>query len=130
MGEQAITNNDVPQSKAKKRFVETKLNNVDVDDVNAPRLLRAVSYVCMTPKMKIKDQGKVMKKRVEAFESKSTWSHSPHDGGILWTPSELKRQIIFDIEDPLKRTLIGVVDIINNTIYIVCNKSGTRNNRI
>merc|ERR1712154_139197 len=95
----------------KPKINNTKLkkmkNMVDVDSVNAPRLLRAVSYVCMVPKMKIKTQGMV-KQRIEAFESKSTCSHSPHDGRIHHTPTKMKRQRICDVKNPLIRSLIGV----------------------
>jgi len=84
-----------------------KMKNVDVDSVNAPRLLRAVSYVCMVPKMKIKHQGMV-KQRIKTFESRSTSSHSPHDGSIHHTPTKLKGQRICDVKNPLIRSLIGV----------------------
>merc|ERR1712129_435044 len=92
---------------SKDRVNVQKLEEIDVDDIKVPKLLRAVSYVCMVPKTKVQSLG-LIRQRILAFESKSTCSHSPHDGRVHCKPSGLKGQSINDVEDKLIRSLIGV----------------------
>merc|ERR1711920_496124 len=101
-------NDEEKTEKANDKLQKMKKDRLnDVDDVDAPRLLRAVSYVCMVPKSKVQSQGFV-RERIRAFETNSTMSHSPHDGRILFTPPELKGRSAYDVEDKLISSLIGV----------------------
>merc|ERR1719325_330950 len=79
---------------------------VDVDAVNIAPLLRNVVYICMSPKVKVADKS-VIRQRIDAFESNSTCSHWPQVCHVHWTPKEMRRQRIENVEDELMRNLIG-----------------------
>merc|ERR1719474_2085689 len=87
-------------SKSKMKRVE------DPDAVNIPPLLRNVVYICMSPKVKVKDKS-VIRQRIRAFESNSTCSHWPHILHVHWTPKEMAPRKIGSVEDKLMRSLIG-----------------------
>lgn len=53
-----------------------------------PRLLRAVAYMCMTPKAKASEE--VLKQRREAYASRLTTSHWPHLFSTVRAGKELK----------------------------------------
>ena len=85
---------------------------VDIDGINVPSLLRAVSYICMTPKIKVKNLN-VIKQRIKAYESFNTCSHWPHKCQILHKPLGVKQQSVNDINDDLIKSLIGL-DMLQN----------------
>merc|ERR1712154_627420 len=81
--------------------------NMDIDAVNVPPLLRAVSYICMTPKLKVKSKD-IIRQRIAAYETHSTCSHWPQNCQILHKPSGMKEQSINNIKDDLIKSLIGM----------------------
>jgi len=60
----------IPSISTRKKSKSNINNNIllNVDDVDIPPVLRAVSYICMTPKLKVKSKD-VIKQRIAAYES-------------------------------------------------------------
>merc|ERR1712228_1065750 len=82
---------------------------------NVPPLLRAVSYICMAPKLKVKSKD-IIRQRIAAYETYSTCSHWPQNCQILHKPLGIKEQSINNIKDDLIKSLIGI-DMLTDDRY-------------
>ena len=105
------TENDKESYEEKKEKVESNVK--DIDGINVASLLRAVSYICMVPKMKVKDLN-IIRQRIEAYETCCTCSHWPQRCVILGKPNGIKRQSVNDIKNDLIKSLIGIDMLKNN----------------
>eukprot|EP01083_Nonionella_stella_P298144 1012253_1 len=115
-----------------KKLYKKIMNCKDVDDIDVPALLRAVSYVCMAPKIKVKSKD-VIRQKIAAYESKSTCSHFPHMCRVLYQEENMKRKSINGIKNELIKSLIGL-DILKDKKYdnIVdeCSDNGNMNEKL
>ena len=72
------------------------------------KLLRAVSYICMTPRSWADNN--IISKRIEAFEKNITTSHWPHyanyDQQLVNITEKINNYELISIE---KRNLIGII---------------------
>ena len=87
----------------------------DIDDIKVAPVLRAVSYICMSPKIKVRSKD-IIRQRIAAFETMSTCSHWPHKCQILYKPKNMKNKNVSEVKDELIKSLIGV-DLLSDKRY-------------